>query len=121
MPGGFKGLSTEQETKQVDFLALELQDKFGIMRLDLKVDRAGRTRRPPPGPRKKRILIIGASNSDRLAVALCDNGHKVFKVWTSSWMATPDAVSSMERHVRDTMEEVQPEAVIFMMLTVLCT
>ena len=116
VPHGVAGMPASVEEKLVDVLLLELSDKFGTKAIEVSVDRGLRARREPPGPSKKSLVIVGASNSERLANELADNGHTVFQVKTTSWMATPETVRVLENHVSCAVEEHKPDAVIYMLL-----
>ena len=116
MPKGVAAMTTSMEEKLVDVMFLELKEKFGIHLSEANVDRALRERRQPPGPRKKSLVIVGASNAERLATELADNGHTIFQVKTTSWVVTAETVEVLESHVSRAVNKNKPDAVIFMML-----
>jgi len=61
-------------------------------------------------------LVIGASNSDRLAAVLGAAGLKVVRIKTTNWIPTMDAVAALATHVKDAVAKENSEVLVFHML-----
>ena len=112
-------LSQAMEQELVNKLVDELNYKTGMGQAAISINR-----RPEPtqategasGGNLSRILVIGASNAERLGVELESTGAKVVKIKTTNWLPTKDGVVDLVAHVRRAVELDNPDVVIFYML-----
>ena len=65
---------------------------------------------------RRKFFVIGASNSDRLAMALERTGIQVVKTTTTNWSPAPDAVDALVDHVKNAVAVGDPEVVVFELL-----
>ena len=61
------------------------------------------------------ILVVGASNSAKLATALEGMGITVGRVTTSNWKPSKESVEILAAYVRTSVEGERPAAVVFQM------
>ena len=65
---------------------------------------------------KKRLLVVGASNADRLSAVFSELDHSITWIKTNSWRTAANTVSVLEEHVKEVVDKEQPDGVLFQML-----
>ena len=109
-------LSTTQERRILAAMKTELNSKRGLAIGDLVADRTLSEAAARAADRRRKYLVIGASNSERLSRAMEEKGAKVAKVVTRNWKAADETVAVVAEHIKGGVESVEPEVVVFELL-----
>jgi len=118
IPAQVAELNQAGEQRIVNKMVDELTVKTGIGLATVTVNR-----RPDPKPSAEGargcvsgILVVGASNADRLAAELQQTGIKVVRIKTTNWTPSKEGVADLAAHVRRAVDVNHPDAVVFQMM-----
>ena len=115
-PSGCQPTTPEQEKKISTMMREELAAKHGIHIGPLVFDRNLGEAAAAKAAARRKFFVIGASNSDRLAMALERTGIQVVKTTTTNWRPAPEAVEALVDHVKNAVGVGDPEVVVFELL-----
>jgi len=116
LPAATKAWSAAKEETINHSLRRELQSKRNLAVGSLSADRGLSAVVAAAEAKRKKFLIIGASNSERLLVALEARGIHTGLIKTTNWKPSPEAVSELEEHIRRGVDTFSPECVVFEIL-----
>ena len=116
LPVATSCITTAQERRILAKLKSELNMRRGLAIGDLVADRTLNEAAARTADRRSKYLVVGASNSERLAFALEDTGVKVARVTTRNWKAADETVSVVEGHIASGVQTVEPEVVVYELL-----
>jgi hypothetical protein len=115
-PAGTKHLSPAKENTINQAFREDLMKKRSLPVGELSVERGLSPSVAAAEARRKKFLVIGASNSERLGSALEARGIKTAFIKTTNWKPGPDAVDALEEHVKSGIASQSPECVIYELL-----
>ena len=116
LPSSTTRISVAQERKILACLKAELNEKRALNIGDLVADRTLSEAAAAAADRRKKFMVIGASNSEMLAAALERAGVKAGRVTTRNWKAADETVSVVEGHILRGISAEEPETVVYQML-----
>ena len=83
---------------------------------DLVADRSLSEAAAAAADRRKKFMVIGASNSEKLAFALEEAGVKAGRITTRNWRAADETVAVIEDHIIKGIQAEDPETVVYQLL-----
>ena len=118
LPAQVGELSQIMEQELINKLVEELNAKTGMGQAAIGVNRRPETRTTSDrvGGCVSSILVVGASNAERLAAELEPSGATISRIKTTNWSPTKDAVADLSAHVRRAVEVNNPDTVVIYLL-----
>ena len=116
IPGSTKGLSAKQEQEILAKMKMELAAGHGLQIGDIQTERGLSPPACHEAIKRRQFLIVGASNSDRLAAALENKKISIGRITTTNWKPGPAAVVELTEHVTNATALMAPETVIIELL-----
>ena len=112
IPSKVAAMSEKEEQELVDSILLGLKEHQNLeICLRNACSRSLATSNKPV-----HILVVGASNSARLASALEGSGITIGRVTTTNWKPSKESVEILASHVKASVEGERPSAIVFQML-----
>ena len=111
LSNGLAALSEREEQAILDCLVKGLKDHQ-----NLELNLAGSSNRSLPQEVKSvHVLVVGATNSCRLAAAMEEMGITTGRVTTTNWKPSKESVEVLAAYVKSSVEGENPAAVVFQM------
>ena len=117
LPATMSPLLEADEVRVLHQLSRDIEEKLKIsLNLEGAGNRGLKEARSEPGTKMK-ILVVGASNAERLALELEQKSSSITRVITTNWRpALSGAVPNLVKQIEEAMAVSEPEVVIFEML-----
>ena len=117
LPASMSPLLEADEVRALHQLSRDIEEKLKIpLNLEGAGNRGLKEARSEPGTKMK-ILVVGASNAERLALELEQKPCSITRIITTNWRpALSGAVPDLVKQIEEAMAVSEPEVVVFEML-----